>query len=83
MVYKIKSFSLYSDCRWNGFSKTEELGKQLSFAIMYINFFFDKNNFMRTNPLILAKQKLRTKLRTMPGMLNIRAKILGQPFLKL
>ena len=50
---------------------------------MYINFFFDKNNFMRTNPLILAKQKLRTKLRTMPGMLNIRAKILGQPFLKL
>ena len=44
---------------------------------MYINFFFDKSNFMRTNPLILAKKKLRTKLRTMPGMLNIRAKILG------
>ena len=83
MVYKIKSFSLYAECRWNGFSETEELGKQLSFAIMYINFFFDKSNFMRTNPLILAKQKLRTKLRTMPGMLNIRAKILGQPFLKL
>ena len=77
MVYKIKSFSLYAECRWNGFSETEELGKQLSFAIMYINFFFDKSNFMRTNPLILAKKKLRTKLRTMPGMLNIRAKILG------
>ena len=39
---------------------------------------------MRTKPLILAKKinKLRTKLRTKSGMLNITAKCLGYPFLK-
>ena len=47
---KLKSFSLYSDCRWNGFYKSEELGKQLSFAIIYINFFFYKSNFIEQNP---------------------------------
>ena len=36
----MRSFSLYSDRRWNGFSKTEELGKQLSFDIMYIHSIF-------------------------------------------
>ena len=77
----MKSFSLYSDCKWNGFSKTEELGKQLSFAILYIHFFLYKSNFMRTKLLIFLK-KLRTKLRPKSDMLSIRAKCLGSSFLK-
>ena len=66
LVYKIKSFSLYSDFRWNGFSKTKEFRKQLSFAIMYIYFFLYKNNFMRTKPFNLAKKiknKAKNKVR--------------------
>ena len=57
----MRSFSLYSDCRWNGFSKTEELGKQLSFDIIYIH-----SLYMRTKSLILAKKiknKAKNKLR--------------------
>ena len=55
-MYKIKSFTLYSHCRWNEFSKAEELGKQLSFTLMYINLFFDKRNFMRTKSFPLEKK---------------------------
>ena len=78
MVYKVKSFSLYSDCRWNGFSNTEEHGKQYSFGIMFIHSFFYKSNFMWTKPLILVKK--RTKLKTKSSVLNIRAKCLSLPF---
>ena len=75
----MRSFSLYSDCLWNGFSKTEELGKQLSFALCIYTLIFYKSNFMRTKPLILAKKikKLGAKLRTKSSMLNIGAKNLG------
>ena len=68
----IEGNTLYSECRWNGFSNTEELRKQYSFAIMYIH------NFMRTKPLILVKK--RTKLRTKSDIQNIRAKRLSLPF---
>ena len=54
LVYKMKSYSLHSDCGWNAFSKTGELGKQLSFAIMYIHSFLYKSNSMRTEALILV-----------------------------
>ena len=77
-MYKVKSFSLYSDCGFNGFSNNEELGKQYSFAIMYIHSLFYKSNFMTTKPLILVKK--RANLRTKSGMLNIRAKYTGFPF---
>ena len=72
----MRLFPVYSDSRWNGFSKTEELGKQLPSNIMYIHSIFFKRNFMRAKPLILAKkkEKLKTKLRTKSGMLNITAK---------
>ena len=78
MVYRVKSFSLYSDYRWNGFSNNEWLGKQYLFAIMYIHSFFYKSNFMRTKPLILLKK--RAKLGTKSGMLSIRAKRIGLAF---
>ena len=72
MVYKVKSLSLYSDFRWNGFSNTEELGKQYFFIIMYIHSFF----YIKA----LDFGKKRAKLRTKSGMLNIKAKCLGLPF---
>ena len=78
MLYKVKLFSLYSDCKWNGFSNAEELGKQYSFAITYTHSFFYKSKFMRTKPFILVKK--RAKLRTKPGMMNIIAKCLGLSF---
>ena len=53
----MKSFPLYSDCRWNGFSKTEELGKQLSFAIMYIHSFFLSEQFYENKILDFGKKK--------------------------
>ena len=81
LLYKMRSFSLYSDCRWNGFSKTEELGKQLSFDIMYIYSIFYKSIFLRIKPFIL-EQKLRIKLRTKSGMLNIKSKVSRLAILK-
>ena len=74
----MRSFSLYSDCRWNGFSKTEELATVV-FHIMHIHSIFHMRNFMRAKPLILEKKKeeLRAKLRKKSGMLNLRAKYLG------
>ena len=81
-MYKIKWFSLYSDRRWNGFSKTEEFKKQLSFAIvyMYIHFFY-RSIFMRTKAFTVAK-KIKNKRRTRSDLLNIRAECLGWPCLK-
>ena len=60
----MKSFSLYSDCRWNRFSKTEELGKQLSFALMYIHSFFLEEQFYENKTLDSGKKLIirRTKL---------------------
>ena len=76
----MKSFSLYSGFRRIGFSKTEKLVKQLSFAIMYITYslFLCKSYFMRTKALILAtkkkkKEQAKKKVRlTVPQ--NIRRK---------
>ena len=56
----MRSFSLYSDCRWNGFSKTEELATVV-FRIMHIHSIFNMSNFMRAKPLILAKKKIKSK----------------------
>ena len=77
MVYKVKSFSLYSDRCWNGFSNTEKLGKQYAFAIMYIHSFFIRAILWEQNPWFWLKK--RAKLRTKSGMLNISAKCLGLP----
>ena len=75
----MKSFSLYSGFRRIGFSKTEKLVKQLSFAIMYITYslFLCKSYFMRTKALILAKKKKKEQAKkkvrlTVPQ--NIRRK---------
>ena len=81
----MRSFSLYSDRRWNGFSKTEGLGKQLSFAIMYTHSIFIRAIYENKSPdfgkkiIIIIK---RTKLRINSDMLNITANSLGYPFLK-
>ena len=56
----MRSFSLYSDCRWNGFSKTEELAAVV-FCIMHMHSIFHKSNFMSTKLLVVATTKKKKK----------------------
>ena len=45
--------------------------KVFCISLTLITFLFDKNSFMRTKALILAK-KSKSKLRTKPGLLSPR-----------
>ena len=77
----MKSFSLYSDCRWNEFSKTEELRKQFSFAIMYMHYFL-YSNCMRTTPLILEK-KMKSKAKNKVKLAEHKSKVSKLSILKI
>ena len=84
LVYKMRLFPVYSDSRWNGFSKTEELGKQLPSNIMYIHSIFFKRNFMRAKPLILAKErKIKNKAKNKVRHAEHNSKVLRLAILKI
>ena len=73
----MRSFSLYSDCRWNGFSKTEELA-EVVFCIMHIHSIFHKSNFMSTKLLVVAtkkKKKIKSKAENKVRDVDLESKV--------
>ena len=59
----MRSFSLYSDCRWNGFSKTEELRKQLPFALCIYTLLFIRAILWEQNPWFWQQRKIKSKVK--------------------